>query len=358
MLSYDYENFNKKGLKKIIDRFTSEGLPVADVKGNNKQIRDNGFPTKTAEIDFESGQILIAKAKLDGGIYQWKLNGKILAIKNYIQLDAAIKEVVAFVKANEPNYQKQKEKQLARQKVAVPTIKAVNTTTEEQTAAFQTSLDDLTGQNEALNNQITEAKTLTGTRQSDLDALAAQIAAENERTKTLEDQLDKAKQGIFEGAGDDETDTSVCPECGATMQEGENGMECPACGRKTDMQEMVMEAATKFALPGFSQWNTYAGGTSTAAGKSSYDIRAEGGRGPNGLVQFTVDPISNSAGRHQGYSLKAAGLPGMSGLWCWIGPDAKPNSNGNARLLAKPQDAVRIAQQIYEERVVNNKEVA
>lgn len=237
MLTFDYDNFNKKGLKKVTDYLGKEGLPVADVKGDNKQTREAGFPIKTAIITFESGQVLLVKAKLDGGIYQWKLNNKVLAIKNYLQLDAAIKEVVSFVKANEPNYLKQKEKALAKQKVLVPTVKPVNTTVEEQTAAFQTTLDDLAGQNEALNNQIADVKTQTASRQAELDALAVQIAAENERSKALETQLEKAKQGIFESAGDGDYET-CCPQCGATMEFDESGKAiCPACGYEMHGQE-------------------------------------------------------------------------------------------------------------------------
>lgn len=199
-ITFDYDKFDKRGLTKLVKQFEKEALPVAEVSGDNKPTRLNGFQTKTAVITFESGQKLEIKAKLDGGIFSWKLNNKILAIKNYMQLDQAMKEVVSYVKENEPNYQKQKERQLAKVKVAVPAIKPVNTTVAEQTAAFQTNLEELTGQNEALNSQIAEASVQVSTKQADLDTLNTQIATENERTKVLEGLLENAKQGIFESA--------------------------------------------------------------------------------------------------------------------------------------------------------------
>jgi hypothetical protein len=240
-LTFDYDKFDKKGLEKVSKQFDKESLPVAEVKGDNKPKRENGFQVKTALITFESGQKLEVKAKADGGIFQWKLNSKILAIKNYMQLDQAMKEVVSYVKENEPNYQKQREKQLAKVKIAVPTIKPVNSTVAEQTAAFQTSIDELAGQNEALNSQIADASTQADGKQSDLDALTIQIADANALTLQLETKLGNAKQGIFESAGDG---SDCCPECGATMQECEGGMECPECDCKVDAEGMVMEGST------------------------------------------------------------------------------------------------------------------
>lgn len=243
MLTYDYEKFDKRGLVKLTKQFEKEALPVAEIKGDNKPKRENGFQTKTALILFESGQKLEIKAKVDGGIFSWKLNTKILAIKNYMQLDTAMKEVIGYVKENEPNYQKQREKQLAKVKVAVPAIKPVNTTVAEQTTAFQTSLEELAGQNEALNSQISEISTQADAKQAELDALAAQIAAENVRTKALEVQLDNAKQGIFESAGDS---GPLCSACGShldTREESSTGFACSNCERECQSDGTVMESA-------------------------------------------------------------------------------------------------------------------
>lgn len=204
-VTFDYEKFNKAGLKKVAAFFDKASLPVSDVSGDNKPKRENGYQTKTAEVTFESGQKLILKAKADGGIFQWKLNGKVLAIKNYMQLDTAIKEVAALVAANEPNYQKAKEKQLAKVKVAVPKVKAVNTTVTEQAEAFQASLEELTGQAETINTQLTEVKATVETKSGVLGGLRSELEAEKARTVALESQLEKAQQGIFESADDDES---------------------------------------------------------------------------------------------------------------------------------------------------------
>ena len=253
LLTYDYDEFNKKGLLKLTKQFDKEGLPVAEVKSDNKPKRETGFQVKTAMIMFESGQKLEIKAKAGGNIFQWKLNNKILPVKNYMQLDTAMKEVVSFVKDNEPNYQKQKEKQLAKTKVAVPTIKPVNTTVAEQTVAYHTTLEELAGQNEALSSQISEVANQANMKQTELDALSAQIASENERTKALEAQLENAKQGIFESAGgthkEVEVDESQIKENGViklgdrvSLQDGREAEVTGKNGKKVKI--IILESAS------------------------------------------------------------------------------------------------------------------
>ncbi len=415
MLTINYENMDKKGLKKVLDLFDKEGLPIAEVKADNKQTRESGFPIKQVTLTFESGQVLLLKVKSGSPtFYQAKLNAKVLAIRDYKQLDNEMKEIIKYVQDNEPNYKKQKEKADLKKKIAVPTIKAVNTTVAEQTTQLQATVESLKGQTELAKTEIATIAPVVAEKQTTLVGLNQQISEANALSDELTGKLDKAKQGIFESASQPlETGTKVkvlgrskkgdstfsgnsgtiidsgkvvgmglaydvnidgavhkqiapemlvlesgdavaatCPECGATMTECDGGMECPECGVKTDGDGVILEAAAKLALPGYSKWDTFAGGTGAAEGKNSYGIRADGGVGPNGMVQFSVDPISNSSGRHQGYSLKSFGLPGEPS-WRWISPTGMLSPNGNARLFSRPQEAVKVAQEVYEKYVVN-----
>lgn len=298
MLTIDFNKFDKKGMKKVLDLFDKAALPVSDVEANNKATREAGYSIKQATITLESGQVLVLKIKAEGSLYQAKLNGKVLAIKNYIKPDSFMDEVVGYAKDNEPNYLKQKEKAALKQKVAVPTVKAVNATVSEQTQQFQAALDALKGQNESAQNELTALAPVVTEKKGTLDGLKTQIADANTVSVDLERRLENAQQGIFESAaimmnpcpecgtemdacrveqnadgdmadgyrcpkcgaeadGDgailegckkpiNESGDAVaatCPECGATMTECDGGMECPECGCKTDGDGVILEAA-------------------------------------------------------------------------------------------------------------------
>lgn len=372
MITFDYAQLNKKGLKDVVKWFEKQALPVAEVRGNNVPKRENGFQIKSAEIEFESGQILIVKAKANvPAFFQVKLNNKVLAIRDYKQLDNELREIAAFVKENEPKYAKNQEKAAAKAKIKVDVPKPVVTTTAEQAEAFKASLAELQGQGEALGNQITEVTAQVNQKTGQLADLQSKLDAEKATTSDLESAIEKAQKGIFESSDpteaapvmegckkEDDTDditesATKCEYCGAAMSS--NDRRCMKCGKTPEQAHMlagqrgqVMESA----LPGFSKWDTFAAGTSAAEGKNSYSIRADGGGGPNGTVMYSVDPISNSTGRHQGYSLKAFGIPGEPG-WRWIGANGKLSANGSGGLFSKPQEAVKIAQQIHDQYVEN-----
>jgi hypothetical protein len=81
-------------------------------------------------------------------------------------------------------------------------------------------------------------------------------------------------------------------------------------------------------VPGIGKWNTYAGGTSAARGKHSYDLYVSEG-------QYTISPISSQYGRHTGYSLKFAGTHGRprgghGGLWHDLGMHRSPQAAASA----------------------------
>lgn len=195
MIHIDFEKFNKAGLKPILDKFEKMSLSVAGVEADNKAKRESGFQVKTAIINFESGQKLQIKAKAGGSIFQVKLNSKVLAIKNVEDLDKAIQEVIDYVKENEKNYQKQREKQLARQKVNVPKIKPANVSVSEQITQFHATIDETAAANESLNQQVTEVEgskiekgnlvTTLETELNDLIATSENLQAEYNQLKEV-----------------------------------------------------------------------------------------------------------------------------------------------------------------------------
>lgn len=175
MIDINFDKFNKTGLKQVLDKFEKASLPVAGVDADNKAKRESGFQVKTAIINFESGQKLQVKAKAGGSIFQVKLNGKVLAIKHVDDLDKAIQEVIEYVKANEPNYKKQRGKQLARQKVNVPKIKPVSASVAEQITQFQATIDETTAANGSLTDQIAELETSRTEKGNQVTALEGEL---------------------------------------------------------------------------------------------------------------------------------------------------------------------------------------
>jgi predicted phage tail protein len=192
MISIDFEKFNKAGLKAVTDRMDKAGLKVADVEGDNKAKRESGFQLKTAVISFESGQKLLLKAKAGGSIFQVKLNNKVMPIKHVDDMDKALQELIEFVQANEANYKKQKEKQLAAQKVLVPKVKPVNTTMAEQVSSLQASNAGNQAAVEALAVQVSELNAKNAEKTMVIGDLSAQfngLIAEGEKLQEEYDQL-------------------------------------------------------------------------------------------------------------------------------------------------------------------------
>ena len=200
MVALDFENYNKKGLQSLLQKLEKAGLPVKDVVADNKSKRENGYAVKSATLTFESGQSLVLKIKAGGSLYQTKLNGKVLAIKNYIKAETFTDEVMDYVKANEPAYKKNKEKAMSRVRVVAPKVKAVNTSIAEQVTVFSTTLEEIKGQTEAVRVQLDALTNPIAAKLNALGDLQNQIDAENSKSTELQLRLETLKSGIMESA--------------------------------------------------------------------------------------------------------------------------------------------------------------
>lgn len=192
-LKIDFDKFDKNGLKPILKQFEKAGLSVQDIEATNKAKRDSGFLVKQATLTFASGQKLLVKAKAGGGIFQVRLNGKVLPIKAVDDMQKALDEVIGHVKGNEAAYLKQKERQAAR--VKVPRLKNVNTSLSAQIDATRDSIAQLQGANENLKTEIASVtRTIDEDLQPKLDDLQAKLQAERAKTESLTAQLEAMQQ--------------------------------------------------------------------------------------------------------------------------------------------------------------------
>lgn len=198
-------------LQPVVQMFNKADLPVSSATGEEKGKRTNGILTKQAKIQFKSGQVLVLFIKDDGGVFQFRLNGKVLAIKNYRILDEALKEVIELVRLNERAYLKQKEvTALKNHRVTVPKLPTATLTIQVQIESYKNKLSELDAEADVIKQHHRDMDSILAEKRGRLTLLERQIASENERSKTLEAQLEEAKKtavilstrgkGIFESA--------------------------------------------------------------------------------------------------------------------------------------------------------------
>lgn len=120
-LQFDFSNFNAKGLRSVISALGRSKVPVIKddkgmpkVEGNNRITRRQGVPTKTAILYLMDGQSITLSATSEGSIYQVKLNGQVLPVKNVDDLGAAVKEVAAVVRKNSSAFSEKLAKQAVK----------------------------------------------------------------------------------------------------------------------------------------------------------------------------------------------------------------------------------------------------
>lgn len=197
-LTIDFEKFDKAGLKPVLKKFETAGLPIEDVEATNKARRESGFLMKTAVLIFASGQKLAVKMKAGGSVFQVKLNGKALPIKAVDDVAQAVDEVIAYVKANEPAFTKQKEKKAGV--VNIPKLKAVNTSTAAQIETISTTVEQLKSTNENIMAETTAQAGQVTTLQSQLATLETQLKDEQAKTVKLNldiDMIQNAQEGAI-----------------------------------------------------------------------------------------------------------------------------------------------------------------
>ncbi|AUW07528.1 hypothetical protein [Vibrio campbellii] len=113
-LSFDYAQFNEKGLKKVIDEFKRQDLQVTSVEADNKAKRQSGVQTKKATLHFADGQKLMLQATAQGAIFQVRLNTRVIPIKHVDDLKKAVAEIAGKVSANSKQFQQTLKKRAAR----------------------------------------------------------------------------------------------------------------------------------------------------------------------------------------------------------------------------------------------------
>jgi len=195
MNKISFVNFNPNGLEPLVKELKKNKLLVLDLVASNIPKREDGFQIKTATITFESGQKLAIKIKANGSIFQARLNGKVVPIKNSEDLHdaknlkAAVKEMADFVLRNEVAYTKQKMKKLN----AVPGTKPnkVSVSIAKQLAYQQAQLEDLSNETEELEARLVDSQHAVDSKRLSINNLKSTLAEEQRREAELQAEYDK-----------------------------------------------------------------------------------------------------------------------------------------------------------------------
>lgn len=114
---FDFENAanGKRSLKRIAQAMLRAGQPVVSSELDAKVRRTAGVSYRTALLTLASGQTITLMVKLTGDVFQVRLNGATLPIKN----QEGLKSIAEIAKAAEGN-QKRFQAAQARKKVEIP----------------------------------------------------------------------------------------------------------------------------------------------------------------------------------------------------------------------------------------------
>ena len=194
----DFEEFNERGLKKVLRGLEIKGLELKKDQGRfvvdatNKARREMGYLVKTATIHTESGQKIMVKAKADGSIYQIKLNGKVLALRNTEDLDAALREVATLVDRNEDKFLKNRESRLKKLKAeTAPVPKPAKTSMKAQIDVLENNLASHRKTNEAIQAQLDDFGDALKEKRERIRALEGEIETEEQTMERLQSELDE-----------------------------------------------------------------------------------------------------------------------------------------------------------------------
>lgn len=142
-LSFDFAQFNEKGLKKVIDEFKKQNLSVTSVEADNKPKRQSGVQTKKATLHFSDGQKLMLQATAQGAIFQVRLNTRVIPVKHVDDLKKAIVEISAKVKSNSKQFQKTLQKRAVRTNSRTDANSKAKTSLKAQIALATADKEDL-----------------------------------------------------------------------------------------------------------------------------------------------------------------------------------------------------------------------
>lgn len=193
-LSFDFAQFNEKGLKKVIDEFKKQKLSVTSMEADNKPKRQSGVQTKKATLHFSDGQKLMLQATAQGAIFQVRLNTRVIPVKHVDDLKKAIAEIAAKVKSNSKQFQKTLQKRAVRTSSRTDANSKAKTSLKAQIALATADKEDLKATVEQARKDKQALDALLPEKQSKKEEITSQFEQASNETMELLAEIEKLKE--------------------------------------------------------------------------------------------------------------------------------------------------------------------
>lgn len=196
-LSFDYAQFNEKGLKKLIDEFNRQDLQIINVEADNKAKRQSGVQTKQATFHLADGQKLMLQATAQGAIFQVRLNTRVIPIKHVDDLKKAVAEIAAKVVDNSKQFQQTLRKRAARaSSISKDSASRAKTSLKAQIALAHADKRDLEQSVAQMRQQKKELEESLPAVEAQKNALKTQLTNEYGITDQLEAELKQLEESL------------------------------------------------------------------------------------------------------------------------------------------------------------------
>lgn len=116
LITFDDLKPGSKAVKRLVQAFTRAGANVATTDTDGKAKRTAGVSYRELALTFTDNQKVLLSIKQTGDVYQVKINGSVMPIRNQDNQVKAVAEIVQMLDAGRAKFQAK----MARQKVALP----------------------------------------------------------------------------------------------------------------------------------------------------------------------------------------------------------------------------------------------
>ncbi|SKA52948.1 defense against restriction DarA-related protein [Photobacterium toruni] len=192
-LSFDFDQFNEKGLKKVIDEFQNQNLSVTSVEADNKPKRQSGVQTKKATLHFSDGQKLVLQATAQGSIFQVRLNTRVIPVKYVDDLKKAITEIATKVKSNSKQFQNTLQKRAVRSSNRTDANSKAKTSLKAQIALANADKEDLLSTVIKSRQEKVTLNDLLSEKQNSKEKVTLQLNQASNETLELLAEIEKLK---------------------------------------------------------------------------------------------------------------------------------------------------------------------
>lgn len=156
LISFDDLKAGARTLKKLVQAFTRAGSPVASTDIDPKTRRTSGVSYRQVQLSMTDNQVVLMMVKTTGDVFQVKVNGAVMPLKNQSDQVKAVAEIVKALDAGRAKFQAK----LARQKVALP--KGITTAAPKMEERLTQIASDLDGQIEQAKGRVNELRAELG----------------------------------------------------------------------------------------------------------------------------------------------------------------------------------------------------